>query len=238
MARRFTNGTSDEIDFGRLSGALDGRSALTLAAWVRLRSSSVAWTHVVCMFDGGAGFALMHGEDGSGLYSEIPGYEAHKDSVFTVDTWTHVAVRYDTSLSGDARFELFLDGAKVTGTTRYGSMPANTGTSTARLRIGGTDHETDNRPNDDIAHVAIWRSGLSDADIAALAAGSHALLFSPYFYAPLYGGSPEPDLAGAESGSVTGTSVVDGPPVAPTLSAPNAIDIGTTVATPKVTLTF
>lgn len=239
MARRFTNGTSDEIDFGRLGGALDGQSKLTVAFWTKLRSSGTAWTHLVCMMDAGiVGFVVMHGTNGSGLYGEIAGAEVTKDSVFTTDAWTHVALRYDTSLSGDARLELFLDGTKLTGVTRYGTIGANTGTSSANLRIGGTDHEADNRPNDDIAHVAIWRSGLSDADIAALAAGSHALLFSPYFYAPLYGNSPEPDLAGAESGSVTGTSVVDGPPVAPTLSAPNAIDIGTTVATPKVTLTF
>lgn len=253
MARRFTNGTSDEIDFGRLGGALDGQSKLTVAFWTKLRSSGTAWTHLVCMMDAGiVGFVVMHGANGSGLYGEIAGAEVTKDSVFTTDAWTHVAVRYDTSLSGDARLELFLDGTKLTGVTRYGTIGANTGTSSANLRIGGTDHEADNRPNDDIEHVAIWRDGLSDEQIKSLANGLNPARLSPYFYAPLFELGSARDFAGGVAGSVTGTSLVDGPPVSwgapvsiiqpvslvPVLSAAGVQDITSTSAKLKATLTF
>lgn len=242
MARRFTNGTTDEIDFGSFS-AVEGASALTVAVWLR-RRAAITWSHIVCKYLT-TGFVFMHGDTGAGLngiYAAVKNGtsegELHLDSVFTTDVWTHAVVRFDGSQTGNTdRLRAFIGGVNQT-VNYFGTVPATVGGASANLRVGGTDHEADVRPSDDLAWLAIWTSALSDATIGYLAAGRNPMVYSPDFCVPFVGNSPEVDLVGSVNGSVTGTSVVSGPAIDPWLSLPSMSSITATTGVPRVTLTF
>ena len=219
MARRFTNGTTDEISFGSFS-ALEGVGAATISVWVRRRASTT-FSHIVCKTASGPdGITLLHGGYGfgdDGIYASVSltGTEGdlYINNVCTLDTWVHVALRFDGSATGNARLHLYINGTQQSVTRASTTYPATIGGSGANLRVGGTDHEADVRPSDDIAWLGVWTSALTDAQIASLAQGLNPARLGPTLFAPLFGSSSEPDLAGGLSGTVTGTSVVDGPRV-------------------------
>ena len=219
MARRFTNGTTDEISFGSFS-ALEGVGAATISVWVRRRASTT-FSHIVCKTASGPdGITLLHGGYGfgdDGIYASVSlaGTEGdlYINNVCTLDTWVHVALRFDGSATGNDRLHLYINGTQQSVTRASTTYPATIGGSGANLRVGGTDHEADVRPSDDIAWLGVWTSALTDAQIASLAQGLNPARLGPTLFAPLFGSSSEPDLAGGLSGTVTGTSVVDGPRV-------------------------
>lgn len=134
--------------------------------------------------------------------------------------------------------EQIINGAQQSVSRGLTTYPATIGGSGANLRIGGTDHETDVRPSDDIAWASVWLSALSGTTIGYLAAGRNPMNYSPAFCVPLKGDSPEVDLVGGVSGSVTGTSSVSGPAIDPWLSLPSMSSITATTGVPRVTLTF
>lgn len=226
MARRFTNGASDEIDFGAFA-ALEGVGAATIFVWLKRRATA-GFSHIVSKTASGpSGIALLHGDWGfgdDGIYASVSlaGVEGdlYINNAFTTDLWYPVALKFNGSASGNDRLHLFISGTQQSVSRASTTYPATIGGSGANLRVGGTDHEADVRPSDDIAWLAIWTSALSDAAILALSNGLNPARLNPQFFAPMFGSSSEPDLAGGLSGTVTGTSVVDGPPVgwgAPTL---------------------
>lgn len=245
MARRFTNGTTDEIDFGSFA-ALEGVGAATFAVWLKKRTADDYFSHLLCKTASGPdGMNLMHGASGfgdDGIYASVSlaGTEGdlYINTVFTVDVWYHVALRFDGSQTGNDRLHLYINGAQQSVSRGLTTYPATIGGSGANLRIGGTDHETDVRPSDDIAWAAVWLSALSGTTIGYLAAGRNPMNYSPAFCAPLKGDSPEVDLVGGVSGSVTGTSSVSGPAIDPWLSLPSMSSITATTGVPRVTLTF
>ncbi len=245
MARRFTNGTTDEIDFGSFS-SLEGAGAATFAVWLKRRTTDDYFAHIMCKTASGpSGMNLMHGASGfgdDGFYASasLSGTEGdlYINTVLTIDVWYHVALRFDGSASGNDRLHLYINGVQQSVTRASTTYPATIGGVGASLRLGGTDHETDVRPSDDLAWASVWTSALSGTDIAALAAGKNPMAYSPAFCVPLKGDSPEVDLVGSVSGTVTGTSSVSGPPIDPWLLSPGVNSITATTAVPKVSLIY
>lgn len=133
--------------------------------------------------------------------------------IMTNGQWYHVLV---VERSATDR-EMYVDGVSVDTDSVSVSPPAP-----VRFTLGRMDGPAGNRGlNGIVSHAAVW-----DADVGSqaqsLAAGASPLQFSDnlIFYAPLNGQSPEPDIVGGASGTVTGTTVVDEPPIPNSIKAP------------------
>ena len=144
MARRFTNGTTDEIDFGSFA-ALEGVGAATFAVWLKKRTADDYFSHLLCKTASGPdGMNLMHGASGfgdDGIYASVSlaGTEGdlYINTVFTVDVWYHVALRFDGSQTGNDRLHLYINGAQQSVSRGLTSYPATIGGSGASSGTGG-----------------------------------------------------------------------------------------------------
>ncbi len=75
-----------------------------------------------------------------------------------------------------------------------------------------------------LGHAGIWDVGLSASEVGSLSVGINPRRIRSddlLYYAPLNGQSPEPDVVGGASGTITGTpAVVEEPPIPNSIVAP------------------
>ena len=92
------------------------------------------------------------------------------------------------------------------------------------VRIGAGGSVGAEEPYDgDLGHNAVWGVGLPPGEVASLAVGVSPLRMRRddlLFYPPLNGQSPELDVVGGASGTVTGTTVIEEPPIPWSVVAP------------------
>jgi hypothetical protein len=135
--------------------------------------------------------------------------DADTTTGFSANTWHHACGVF----AGTADRRAFIDGGSK-GTDVVNEVPTGLDTTAigrlARLTPAGY---TSGR----IAEAAIWDVALSDVEVALLAKGYSPLFVRPAsltLYAPLLGNySPEIDLIGARSLTVTGATKADHPRV-------------------------
>jgi hypothetical protein len=128
-----------------------------------------------------------------------------------VNTWHHVAAVSTSS----TLIAVFLDGGAKDTDTTPATVPDSIDTSTiARLDDGSAQHLSGNG-----AHVAIWDVALSDSEIATLATGVSPLRVrraNLIHYWPCNGDqSPEADIIGGASMTITGSPAKDFEPPIP-----------------------
>lgn len=214
MARAFDGPSGDWIDFGNLSAP---SSQITLSVWVDPISNGerkvfAKWRDSPLAHS----FLLSIEADGTPLFAVDDGGVKIAGGTTNVDVggWHHLAGTYDGS-----NLRIYVDGVQEGSTAATGSISS----SAAPVVLGAGGSGSENPYDGDLGHGAIWDVGLSASEVASLAAGVSPLRMRGddlSFYAPVNGQGPELDVVGGGSGTVTGTTVVEEPPIPHSIVAP------------------
>lgn len=218
MARNFDQASGDFIDFGNLAALDLAGDEVTLSIWVRptgtaerkcfakWRDSPLAHSYLLTIqADGTALFAI----DNGGVVTA-----AGTTDLSASGQWHHIAAVYDGS-----NIMIYVDGTQEDSTATTGNLSS----TTAPVVLGAGGSGSENPFDGDLGHGAAWDVGLSASEVASLAAGVSPLRMrrdNLSFYAPVNGQSPELDVVGGASGTVTGTTVVEEPPIPNSIVAP------------------
>jgi|GEM_PF-5808359 len=212
QAARNFNGTSDRIDFA----TTPTRTAFSFSAWVRTTSSSTSanW-YVMCVHITGntnVGALLRLGasrrlEFGT-VFASDPNTLSIRATQATLSTNTlyHVAVIYDGGNASGIR--MFING--VEGAYTSTSADTTLGAWGGTLSVGGRIFDDTRNWPGYIDLPAAWNIQLTEADVAALAAGAHPAMIRPeaLIFASDLGATVREDIAG---GTVTsdGTTLAE-----------------------------
>lgn len=167
--------------------ATEGVSAVTWSAWIKPTSLGDLRAILAKFYKGTASghqqFILEESNgtfgDNSGLIAAVSSTNGtgndfvYTGSVLTTGVWTHVAVVFDGSLTGNTnRLKVYINGTQVS-TTGTGSIPSTTQTTTSDFSIGAS---SDNIANfiGAIDDVRVYNRALSSTDVADLYAYTEA----------------------------------------------------------------
>ena len=219
MARNFDAASNDFIDFGDPAVLDLTGDEVTLSIWLRLGAAGTEMK------------VFAKWSDAAGDFSYLLSVLANNHALFAVFTgatdtvegttdlndgeWHHVAGTYDGS---DIR--IYVDGVEEGSTAASGTMSSNT--APVRIGAGSGGSGTEEPFDGDLGHGALWDTARSAGNIRSLSEGISPRALSPFplFYAPLNGQSPEADVIGGNTGTVTGTTVVEEPPIPNSIVAP------------------
>ncbi len=167
------DGSFDRIDVGDMP-TLEGQSALTISSWVR-PSSLVDYAGILCKYSSTTSdTCLQAGGSGVGSSSAInaavrngsDAYGYTSGSKLTAGVWTHVAMVFDGSLSGNAnRLKVYVDGVQE-ALTFSGTIPATTVSNAQNFIIGRTGGAS-NYWNGKLDEVRAYNRALTAAEIKA-----------------------------------------------------------------------
>jgi len=225
MARDF-NGTSGKIQFDTTVGQEGSTCYSFHFRLFRDTGGEGGYGQVFEWQDGGATarwwFENDSGDAGWGAVFKVKwsgGDGAWSVAYPTNGIWYDYVVTYDGSSTANDPI-IYRDGSSVTITERAapsGTLPINQTTLVIGNRIAD-DLTWDGR----LAEFAIWNRVLTSTEANQIGVGNSPLLIPGglIFYSPLIGDtSPEPDLIGGITGTVTGTTQI----THPTVYAPNVI---------------
>lgn len=228
MARSF-NGSSDKIVIGA-PAVLSITGKISIHARVKFAALPAAGTTPTIVTKGSDGshvpYFLDYNRDTGGgetvlcwrcgTYDGAGGDRGIYVTTPTIDVWYSVTGKYDGT-----KWTLFVDGAAGTPTTSIGAVSGTADVSIGCMIASGTPIRF---LNGAVADVAIWNTDIPDRAIAAIAKGASPSAAHPdglVGYWPLLGDSPAPDYSGnRNSGTLTGTTVVNHPGVRPGLLPP------------------
>ncbi len=221
MARNFDSSNPDYLEIGDVASLDITGDAITLAAWVKLASTSAERKIIAKWSDSGGAFSYLLSVDGSGnnkvlMAIATPGQTISVGTTsMSVGTWHLIVGTYDGTT-----MRVYLDGVEDDTSPDTGSINS----TTAPVRIGVGSGATSEGPMDgDIGHCSIWDIDLTAGEVASLAVGISPLKLrrgSLVYYAPINGQSPEADIIGGNTGTVNGTTVVEEPPIPNSIVAP------------------
>jgi hypothetical protein len=135
---------------------------------------------------------------------------------YSANAWQHVCGVFTSATDRT----VYLNGGGA-GTSNANTVVDFSGTGAfflGRQRIAGPDRDLDGS----VGQACVWNEALRAAEVSALARGARCQGIRPHAlraHVPVWGLSPEPDVATARSLAVTGTSTVlpRRPPVAGTV---------------------
>lgn len=230
MARDFSKNTSNHMSLGAasVSPLLHGSAAISLAAWVNIDSFTAATAFcndvLALSFSTDTASAVLLFDTTSSVNgvkvfaraeSSESGQTAKGTTSLSTGVWYHVGCVIDYA---NDRIRVYVNGSQevnqavsftatsFTGATSGGTKPDGVGVDFA---AGGSPTSTTRQMDGRIAEVGIWSSDIGDGNFAALADAISPSLIRPAtlaVYMPLNGrNSPERDLVGGLSGTITGT---------------------------------
>jgi len=226
---RTTNDISDAIGGSSLS-TLDGATLITMGGWI-YRSASLTWAGAGASTDGSNALAFVHNGSNDHVFI-IP---RNASSTFgrvdniTFSGWNHYLCLYDGGGSTDNdKIKVYLNGTLQTISSWTGSPPTTLPSSMPWL--WGSDNLSGTRYHaGSYAEWGVWAGTLTTDQISSLAKGRRPIDVAPEIlahYWPIYGRqSPEPDLVGGVTSTVTGTTTFEHPRVfrrPPRIWRPNA----------------
>jgi len=213
MARNFSN---DDLNAGNVLNITGNQ--ITLSIWVRFDTLGGEQKFLARWQDSGGQFSYLLTKNGSNNVLFVINTGSNQvitgSTTVATGTWYHIVGTYDGSI-----MRLYLNGVED-GTH---STSGNINSSTAPLRIGSGSGSGENPLDGDAGHGAIWDVGLTANQAIALASGISPLNIRRddlLFYVPINGQSPEKDVVGGFDMTVSGTVVVEEPPIPHSIVAP------------------
>jgi hypothetical protein len=237
MARDF-NGSSDQIAF-TLNSNQTNLAQVTVAHWFYADATGQyrrAWQlaqsfpndQLQCEMDDSFGWCWQ------ARFSTTPGtWSMAKPST---GSWQHFCGTHDLSSSSNSPI-LYIDGASQSLTTR--SAPSGTRSNTSTTFTIGRDTDGSQYWDGRLAEMAIWNRILNASEVAGLAKGLSPAFFPNglVFYTPLIGrNSPETDIKGGVTGTLTGTSNIAHPRIIYPARLQNSIFPGAAAAAGQPTI--
>jgi hypothetical protein len=204
-----------------LSGAAPlTATPLTIAGWFNPNTSAGA---ICCLGNNSAiNEFLLYANAGSlYIYTKDNGgagnVSVQASSSYSTGVWSHAAAVWASATSRS----IYLNGGSKAST----GVTSVTPTGVNALFIGGQINggSLANQFDGLIAEIGIWNVALNDAEVAVLALGISPLLIRPealVFYAPVSGGSPEPDFVSRKNLTLVGTPAVVAHPRMFAMTAP------------------
>lgn len=208
MALRFISSYSQRLSY---SSALVTAAPFTIASWVKPTAE----------YGDGLVAAFINASTEAGYYFSANetfvslgagnGYAATSTGI-TLNTWGHACV---VEASSTSRAAYVNGGGKATDTTASGTISP----TITRVCCDYYEGADQNFQDIDLADLAIWNVALTDAEVAALAAGASPLSIRPsnlVAYYPLYGPGAGTQRSISTSGlalteSYSGTNFVNAP---------------------------
>ena len=208
------DGTDDKIVFSS-QGDLSG-DALTISAWVNLDVASPSNDYVIVMQDSGnTQYGIVMNVIATSRLLQLvrhgtTDYLWYATSDISYGSWVHLLITSDGGLvTGSAT--LYVNGSSVSKnfTAGSGSETAHTGSWV----IGARTYDNNRSWDGKIGEVAVWNRVLTSGEISTLASTSpyssatnipSGLIFCEYPY-------NYTDLVDGDAGTLTGTSLADGP---------------------------
>lgn len=176
------DGTNDNITYGDVNN-LDGLQTLTVAAWINPDRINVSFQHIFGKDDNaGNGWRLQTGEVGgptgspSGLLALIGktgtfggGFTSTAGGLIAVGTWTHVAMVFDGTQTGDAnRLKLYVNGVSQSITFGIGAIPDTASANASNVVLAFSNDAADNYFKGNIDEFRCYTRALTQAEITAL----------------------------------------------------------------------
>lgn len=222
MARDFSKNTSNHLRLGvnAINPRISGAAAISVHAMVFPDSfNTSADNNLVCEFyinNGGSG-VLLGIHNGSSAVVRVAGRSQTSDSyqvrngttALVAGSWYSVGGALN--FAGDLITPYYNGVAENGGAASFGAFAYTPGTPVSTNDAIGGNHTPTSALQFDgrIAEFAVWKKDIGAAGFRALAGGVSALLVcheSLVFYMPLLGGnSPERDLVGGLTGTITGS---------------------------------
>ncbi len=121
-----------------------GLSAMTVTAWIKSSADSGSYQNIIGVFDGSTGW-LVHVRNSSVPVLILLGDSSaffYGGPTVTDDTWHHIALVFDGSLTGDSnRLKMYVDGTQITSLTAGGgAIPSTVPTpGSVNCHIGSAD---------------------------------------------------------------------------------------------------
>lgn len=241
MARTF-DGVDDQVAFGSES-AIDNLSTFTAVAYIRPTANITDERQILVKMDSGFVGNMYITALGSGgnnnkisAYRVATGNDPYSETVADIlvpNTWKIILVYFDSAnfFQSQKIFHSTVGGVMTeasyavggTSGTWSGTLEAD---ASATLRVGSRDSADATYFAGGIAECALWNRILTAGEIKAIGQGFSPLFFpnGRVFYSPINGrNNPERNYSGAgSSGTVTGTTFLDHPPVI----YPNSVSFG------------
>ena len=204
MARDFDGG---DVDFGNPAYLDLGGDQITLSIWVKLQTAGNHF--LLSKWAAGQQSYLLETSGSIARFVVNAGGATILSGTTDIfdDVWHHVAGTYDGST-----MRLYVDGVEESSVAKSGNLNSVTEAVLIGKGMEGC-----------LGHGSIWDVGLSPGEVASLWEGVNPrqMRFDDLLlYAPLNGQSPEPDIVGGASGTVTGTTVIEEPPIPSSIVAP------------------
>jgi hypothetical protein len=212
MARSF-NGTSDKVDCG--APPINSRIDFTFSIWALGNTWNGATKLFMANGQIGAGSFQWIGWNGSKFTTTMDGSGVFSTATAGASTgvWYHLAATLDQASQDEL---LYVNGvAQGTPQTTLFVLNGNLG-SNDNFKLGcGVNSNV--FLDGSLADAAVWNAKLTAGEIASLANGARPHKIRPASLIRFWDvglNSPEPDLSGnVKNGTVTGTSIVAGPPI-------------------------
>lgn len=226
MARDFSKNTANYMNLGAniINAIISGKAAISVFARINADTLSTGGTFKNGIFgvpiaNNSAGFALDIGN----ATNKFPRFQARSkttDAGQVATGTTVIATGTFYTMGGvadfaNARVKVYLNGVlEKNQAATWGAVTYTPGTPTQQDTIGRTADvtpptDTTNQFDGAIDHVALWSGVLTATDFLQLHAGASPLIVRPDLlevYYRLDGSlSPERDLVGGGSGTITGT---------------------------------
>lgn len=218
MARNFVGASGDQILLVAFSGSESSNAHLNVSAWIQTSAAAGA---IFCSdnnINRAIQFKTLANKINFVLFSGATAHALSGATTVTDGKWHHVAGTYDGTT-----MRVYVDGTQDGTLTASNNGNLQGRTAAIGAQIAGV---TQGRFTGSIAEVSVINDGTTPSanQIAGEAHGGLAshLGLGPSHYWPLWGDSPEEDIGiglRLNSSSISGTTVVAGPPTSPYVMA-------------------
>ena len=172
------DGTNDYINFGDLS-AMEGIPHLTMSLWMYSRDLTTNYQGVFLKRNIASGLSsieILHGGSGTGSADDLfmrvnsgsDAYGYSTSNILKLNTWQHVVMVYDGTLTGNNRVVGYVDGVSLP-LTYIGTSPTTTPSGTGSVHVGNVSGIYKNGIIDEIK---LYNRSLSAEEVKSLYVGN------------------------------------------------------------------